>query len=149
MQQCLLIYHCISYESLNFILAYFYNQKQKTKIGSSFSDVRNILFGVPQVSILAPFLFIIYICDLFKEYDAIEFDNYADDITPYTYGRSCDEIIKKLEKDMSKICEWFHHNGFKANPRKSFFIKLIRRQTNKNNGICYSKQRGGAIRSEN
>ena len=23
---------------------------------------------------------------------------------------------------MSKICEWFHHNGFKANPRKLQFL---------------------------
>ena len=23
---------------------------------------------------------------------------------------------------MSKVCEWFHHNGFKANPGKSQFL---------------------------
>ena len=109
-------------KSLNFILAYFTNRKQKTKIGSSFSDFLNILFGVPQGSILGPLLFIIYICDLFMEYDAIKFANYADDTTPCTYGQSFDEIIVKLETDMSNICEWFHHNGFKANPGKFHFL---------------------------
>ena len=53
-------FDCISYElliaklnacgfdikPLNFILAYFTNRKQKTKIGSSFSDSLNIIFGV-------------------------------------------------------------------------------------------------------
>ena len=34
-------------KSLNFILAYFTNGKQKTRIGSSFSDFLNIIFGVP------------------------------------------------------------------------------------------------------
>ena len=48
------------------------------------------------------------------EYDAIEFASCADDTTPYTYGQSFDEIIEKLEIDMSKISEWFHHNSFKA-----------------------------------
>ena len=109
-------------KSLNFILAYFTNRKQKTNIGSSFSDFLNILFGVPQGSILGPLLFIIYICDLFMEYDAIKFANYADDTTPCTYGQSFDEIIVKLETDMSNICEWFHHNGFKANLGKFYFL---------------------------
>ena len=36
-------------KSLNFILAYFTNRKQKTKIGSSFSDFVNIFFDVPKV----------------------------------------------------------------------------------------------------
>ena len=48
-------------KSLNFILAYFPNRKQKTKIGSSFSGYLNILFGVPQDSIFDPLLFMIYI----------------------------------------------------------------------------------------
>ena len=107
---------------LNFILACFTNRKQKTKTDPSFSDFLNILFGVPQGSILGPLLFIIYICDLFMEYDPIEFASYADDTTPYTYGQSFHEIIEKLQTDMSNIFEWFHHNGFKANPAKFHFL---------------------------
>ena len=40
---------------------------------------------------------------------------------------------------MSKICEWFHHNGFKANPI-SFFTKPVRGQTNYNNVIYYKEE---------
>ena len=56
------------------------------------------------------------------EFDAIKFASCADDTTPYTYGQSFDEIIKKLETDMPNIFEWFHHNGFKANPGKCHFL---------------------------
>ena len=56
------------------------------------------------------------------EYDTIEFASYADDTTTYTYGQSFDEIIEKLETDLSNICEWFLHNGFKANPGKFHFL---------------------------
>ena len=56
------------------------------------------------------------------EYDTIEFASYADNTTPYTYDQNFDEIIEKLEIDMSKICEWFHCNGFNANPGNFFFF---------------------------
>ena len=56
------------------------------------------------------------------EYNTIESDGYAEDTTPYSDKQGFDEIIEKLEIDMSKICEWFHHSGFKANPGKSHFL---------------------------
>ena len=111
-------------KSLNFILVYFTNRKQKTKKGSSFSDFLNILFGVPQGSILGPLLFIIYISDLFMKDDTIEFASYADDTTSHTCWQSFDEIIEKLDIYMPKICEWFHHYGFKVNLQKIHFLLI-------------------------
>ena len=42
-------------KSLSLISAYIYNRKQRTNVGSEFSDFLNILFGVPEGSILGPF----------------------------------------------------------------------------------------------
>ena len=91
-------------KSLNFILAYFPNQKQKTKIGSSFSAYLNILFCVPQDSIFDPLLFMIYIEIFMWNICAIEFASYTDDTTSCNYGQSFDEIIEQLQTDMSNIC---------------------------------------------
>ena len=51
--------------SLYLINSYLKGRKQRTKINSSYSAFADILFGVPQGSILGPLLFKIYICDLF------------------------------------------------------------------------------------
>ena len=87
-------------KSLNFILAYFTNRKQKTRIGSSFSDFLKIIFGVPQGLILGPLLFIIYIRDLFMEYDAIEFAGYVDDAFP---SHALTRIFKYISLQKGRI----------------------------------------------
>ena len=71
----------------SFISVYLYNRKQKTKVGSEFSDFLNILFGVPQGSILGPILYIISIADFFINNDT-NFASYADDTTPYVCGQN-------------------------------------------------------------
>ena len=72
-------FHCIFHEllvvklhaygfdesSLKVIISYLKNRTQTTKVGSSFSELLDIIYDVPQGSILGPLLFIIYICDLF------------------------------------------------------------------------------------
>ena len=72
--------HC-----LLFISAYLYNRKQKTKVGSEFSDFPNILFGIPQGSISGRILFFIFIADLFFINNDTGFASYADNTTPYVY----------------------------------------------------------------
>ena len=46
-------------KSLDFVLSYFINWKQNTKIGLTFSDLLSILLGVLQGLIIGSFLFII------------------------------------------------------------------------------------------
>ena len=55
-------------DALKCIYSNLKGRKQRTKINSSYSFFANILFGVPQGSILVPLLFNGYICDLFLRY---------------------------------------------------------------------------------
>ena len=103
--------------------AYLSQRLQKTKVGSTFSKLMSILFGVPQGSILGPLSFIIYICDLLILNDHLEFGSYADDTAPFVYEENFDEILGELEKHVAKISEWLLHNCLKDNAKK---LKSIR-----------------------
>ena len=103
---------------LTFMHAYLSQRLHKTKIGSTFSKLTSILFGVPQGSILGPLLFLIYISNLFILNDHREFGSYADDTTPFVYGENFDKILGELEKHMAKISERLLHNHLKANTKK-------------------------------
>ena len=51
--------------ALKLIQSYLSNRKQRTKINATYSSWEEILFGVPQGSILSPSLCNIFLCDLF------------------------------------------------------------------------------------
>ena len=83
--------------SLKVIISYLKNRTQTTKKGLSFSKLLNIIYVVPQGSILSPLLFIIYIGDLFIVNKEVNFSIYADDTTPFITGMSFEQIIPELE----------------------------------------------------
>ena len=67
---------------MNSIYDYLRNHKQTTKIDNTYSPWQDILYAVPQGSILGPLLFNIDLCDLFPIMNHEDIANYADDNTP-------------------------------------------------------------------
>ena len=102
--------------------SYLPNRKQRAKINLEFSSCEEILFGVPQGSILGPLLFNIFLCDLFFIMNEVDFASYADDNTPFFVGNDLDEVIFKLQSASKTLFQWFADNQMKANPDKCHFI---------------------------
>ena len=71
------------------------------------SDSCNVLSGVPQGTVLAPLLFLIYINDL-----SLHISNkvrlYANDVILYSYIYSMDDC-RKLQKDLGSLTQWSMH----------------------------------------
>ena len=111
-----------SLPALRLVLSYLSNRKQRKKINSKFSSWEEILFGIPQGSILGHLLFNIFIYDLFFIMNDIDFASYADDNTPFLLGEDIGDVIFKLQNASKTLFQWLYDNQMKANPDKYHFV---------------------------
>ena len=109
-------------DALKFIYSYLKGRKQRTKINSSYSSFAEILFGVPQGSILGPLLFNAYICDLFYDIDDLDFASFANDNTPYSCLADMISVLGHFEGGIDKIFNWFKKKFLKGNDNKCHLI---------------------------
>ena len=82
---------------------YLSNRKQRNKINSSYSSWHEIIFEVPQGSILGPLLFNIFLIDLFFIVENTDIASYADDNTPYISANNINKVIISLEKGTATL----------------------------------------------
>ena len=96
-------------DALKFIYSYLRERKQRN---SSYSYLAEILFGVPQGSILGPLLHKTYLCDLFCDIHDLDFSSSADDNAPYSCLSDMVSVRGQLKGGIGKISDWFTKNFF-------------------------------------
>ena len=96
---------------LHWFKSYLSDHVQCIKTGSILSDVKKLLYGVPQGSVLGPILFSLYTTPLSKviqNHPGISFQFYADDIQLYVHLRhkNVASALDKLSHCLEDVKRW-------------------------------------------
>ena len=91
---------------LSWLKAFLTDRSQYVILNNMKSYATSVLSGVPQGTVLAPLLFLIYINDL-PTCVQNKVRLYADDVLMYSYINSKDDCIS-LKKDLTALEQWSH-----------------------------------------
>ncbi|GFU68907.1 probable RNA-directed DNA polymerase from transposon BS [Trichonephila clavipes] len=101
----------------------------KLKGGTIFQKSLKNNYGVPQDCILSPFLFMIYMADIFE----IPHDSYlliyADDIFLYNSGTNWNKTIGEMQESLNNISAWCKKWKLSTFPEKSRLINFSRKRS--------------------
>lgn len=124
-------------QGLDILKSYLKNRVQRVQINGTTSTGSLVEMGVPQGSILGPFLFLIYINDLpvvVKDLSNIVL--FADDTSLIFEVNRKSNSFEHVNSTLSKVQDWFTVNNLALNPRKTkcinFSLSTIGAQNDKN-----------------
>ena len=111
--------HGVKGMNLKLMKNYLSNRRQCVIANNIESTLRSISCGVPQVSILGPLLFLIYVNDMPKCVKQWTVQLYADDTVIY-FSKKCHIYAKDiLQRDLDNLQVWCHKNKLTVNVKKT------------------------------
>jgi hypothetical protein len=109
---------------LEWFKSYLRNRKQFVSYNSHESNMKNIICGVPQGSILGPLLFIIYVNDIINTSNVLEFILFADDTTILYSHNDIENQIGLINTELNEVSNWFKANKLSVNASKTNYMIL-------------------------
>ena len=101
-----LIYYGIEDMENQWFDSYLHKRKQRVLVNGIFSDLLMINSGVPQGSVLGPFLFLIYINDIEQATKEFSLRLFTDDTSLTLTDKNLDLLIEKANAAFNPFYEW-------------------------------------------
>lgn len=109
-------------KSFALLKSYLSGRVQRVKIGSSLSEPRPVVCGVPQGTVLGPLLFLLYINDLLEMDSGGELTGFADDTGVVFSADSWEELNEEATRGLSSIKNWLVEHKLTLNVSKTKLI---------------------------
>lgn len=143
---CKLNFYGIQGRALELIKSYLSERNQKVEINGVLSSESKVEVGVPQGSILGPFLFLVYVNDLphmVSQRSGIVM--FADDTSLLFKVNRKDTELVEPNATLSMISEWFAANNLMLNPDKTKCVKFSLASSSNHNTVSNIELNGQTI----
>ena len=105
--------------ALDWFKSYLNNRNQAVKF-DVISDVKAVVCGVPQGSILGPVLFLLNVNDLFCVSSVLYTIMFADDTNMFIQGKNISELENIMNEEIKKKVTWLYANMLSLNIDKTY-----------------------------
>ena len=99
------------------------SKKQHVSYNSCDSELKDIVCGVPQRSILGPLLFILCVNDITNTSNVLEFILFDDDTIVYSHP-NIENQINRLHEELKEVSNWFKADKLSVNASKINYMTL-------------------------
>ena len=102
--------------------SYLSNRRQFASLFGTNLDYQTVTCGVPQGLVLGPLLFLLYINDVPKCSNILEFHLFADDTNLFLNSPNILNLETNLNVELEKVSQWLYANKLSLNIEKTSFV---------------------------